>query len=213
MSAEKIHNFSFTPDLGVTSQSGIAEAAYIGIDETIRIAGLTPKIDQSSLDHSAQLSEICTFFQMSNGQIDADKLYGTLVSNNFSSAESPAYLLISGDLKASGTNFIFGFSVKEEGLSVQSIARFKQSNRDITRPVVTRHIARHEYGHLLGLDNETIVNQDKRGGLYKGHCLNVCTMQQVMSVPEANNQAAQLEHKSHAGFCMDCVGTLRKLHP
>ncbi len=76
--------------------------------------------------------------------------------------------------------------------------------------LVTKHIARHEVGHLVGLDDDTIRKQDIRGGIYEGHCANECTMQQVVSIPEAVSLATRLQHKANAGFCRDCTNYLAR---
>lgn len=124
----------------------------------------------------------------------------------------PVFLATARDLTSErGTNFIFGMTVKEWGVSVQSIFRhISQESDQAILGSMARLIGRHEYGHLRGLDETTIRTQDPRGGLYQGHCENECTMYQVMSVPETRNLARQLQHKHNAGFCADCVSVLRK---
>lgn len=124
------------------------------------------------------------------------------------------YMLTVGDMTAldadnRAMNFVFGVTDKSIGQSVQSIYRFIESGltMDLTK-LVTRHIARHEFGHLVGLDDDTIKNQDRRGGLYTGHCMNECTMEQVVSVSETVSLASKLAHKHNGGFCNDCAGYL-----
>jgi predicted Zn-dependent protease len=207
-----VHRFGFTADLGTAElDPSVAQAAYLGVVDVIEVAGLEPAVDTTELQRSGSLTDIVKYFQLPNGQVDADAMFETLVASGFSSPENPKFLLISEDLKAANTNYIFGFSVKEVGLSVQSLARFKnlQTHR---MALAARHIGRHEYGHLLGLDGSSVKNTDQRGGLYAGHCANVCTMQQVMSVPETVTLADRLSEQSLAGFCIDCVGSLRSLH-
>ncbi|MCA9309371.1 hypothetical protein KC973_03270 [Candidatus Saccharibacteria bacterium] len=130
--------------------------------------------------------------------------------------ESPhvGYMLLGQDLTAIGPdgkpmNFIFGATDKEIGQSVQSIARFLEAGLDSAQlATVTRHIARHEFGHLIGLDGGSIRSQDSRGGIYQGHCVNTCTMRQVSSVPEAVDLAESLKDAPHAGFCDDCTSVI-----
>lgn len=124
------------------------------------------------------------------------------------------FMLLGQDLTAVGPgnkvmNFIFGATDKEIGQSVQSIARFLEAGLDADQLItVTQHIARHEFGHLIGLDESSIVNQDQRGGIYHGHCANKCTMQQINSVKVAVDLAESLKHNHNAGFCNDCASTL-----
>ncbi len=123
-------------------------------------------------------------------------------------------MLIGRDMTALGPdnkvlNFIFGATDKEIGQVVQSVYRFIEAGLSPEQvALVTKHIARHEFGHLVGLDDDTIIKQDKRGGIYEGHCANECTMQQVMSVSETVSLATKLQHKHNAGFCSDCSGYL-----
>lgn len=121
------------------------------------------------------------------------------------------YMLLGRDMTALGPdnkvmNYIFGATDKEIGQTVQSIFRFIEAGLTEQQIIlVTKHIARHEFGHLVGLDDTTIKNQDKRGGIYIGHCENDCTMQQVISVSESIELATKLEHSHNAGFCNDCT--------
>jgi hypothetical protein len=91
------------------------------------------------------------------------------------------------------------------------VARFLEAGLSADQVIaITRHVARHEFGHLVGLDSSSIRNEDRRGGIYAGHCANECTMHQVVSVPEAAAMTAKLQHKPHAGFCPDCTNFLRQ---
>ena len=205
------HRFGFTADRGVINTNPeIAQEAFQGITDVIEIAGLDIDIVEESLSMTDALTNTTNQYRQDNGQIDGDWLYSDLVESRFCSPDAPKYLLISDDLTTRNTNFVFGFSVKERGISIQSIARFVSMGREL--PALTRHIARHEYGHLLGLDGDSIINQDKRGGLYQGHCANTCTMQQVMTAGEALKKSRELRTKPMAGFCMDCVDVLVELH-
>jgi predicted Zn-dependent protease len=129
------------------------------------------------------------------------------------SAPHMGFMLVKSDITAVGPdgnlmNFIFGATDTSLGQSVQSIFQFIIAKPELSVAeihLVTRHIARHEFGHLVGLDELTILNKDERGGIYLGHCNNTCTMQQVASVVEAVDLAQKLEHKDNAGFCNDCV--------
>jgi predicted Zn-dependent protease len=205
------HRFGFTADRGVLEAStDIAVEAFQGITDVIAIAGLDIDLAEETLSMTDALTNTANQHRLENGQIDGDWLYSSVVESGFCSPDSPKYLLLSDDLTTRNTNFVFGFSVKERGISIQSIARFKRAGKEL--PSLTRHIARHEYGHLLGLDGDSIVNQDTRGGLYKGHCANTCTMQQVMTAEEALLKSRELKAKPMAGFCLDCVDVLVELH-
>lgn len=124
------------------------------------------------------------------------------------------YMLVAQDMTARQSsdrvlNFVFGVTSKEIGQSVQSVWRFMEAGLNMERVVLAaRHIARHEFGHIVGLDQETIARQDHRGGIAEGHCVNDCTMQQVMSVPEVLDLAMRLQQSHNAGFCEDCAGFL-----
>lgn len=131
-------------------------------------------------------------------------------------ASSPhlGYMLLGRDMTALDDdgrvlNFVFGVTDKGIGQTVQSVYRFLEAGLSVDQAeAVTRHVARHEFGHLVGLDVETIRNQDPRGGIRLGHCANECTMHQVMSVQETVDLTARLQSKPHAGFCADCAGYL-----
>ena len=150
-----------------------------------------------------------------SGSHDSQLLWNTLrrdLASDPSRETAPhlGYMLIGQDLTALGPdnrelNFIFGATDKEIGQTVQSVYRFIEAGLSPEQTVlVSKHIARHEFGHLVGLDVDTIRNQDTRGGIYEGHCANECTMQQVVSAPETLWVATKLQHSDNAGFCEDC---------
>lgn len=146
------------------------------------------------------------------GQVVVDPLLIEMKNSGLLDTGNPVFLATTRDLTSErGTNFIFGLTVQEWNVSVQSVYRHIRQERNAqTIRSMARLIGRHEYGHLLGLDERTIRHQDDRGGLYRGHCLNECTMRQVMSVAETKALAEQLQHKHTAGFCPDCVSVLRQ---
>lgn len=131
-------------------------------------------------------------------------------------SESLGYLLIGKDLTGLDKNkrllnFVFGSTAPAIGKSIQSIYRFLQAGTTAHELFqVTRHIARHEFGHLIGLSKETIKNPDTRKGIYSGHCANVCTMRQVSNVGEANKLSGLLSDMPCAGFCIDCINYIEQ---
>lgn len=178
-----------------------------GIADVMGVARRDYDFDQTFLEQARSLTDIETTAVNPAGQVDADDFYRKLLG--VADTDRPLFVLIGKDLRAEGTNFIFGFGLKEAGLCVQSLFRYARDTHRSELPTLVRHIARHEFGHLLGLDKSTIKNQDQRPGLYQGHCANDCTMQQVMTVPEAYERAQHLSSKPNAGFCGDCTDVLQ----
>jgi|AntRauTorcE11897_2_1112592.scaffolds.fasta_scaffold00129_9 predicted Zn-dependent protease len=186
----------------------VIRAAASGIDDATRVSGRQARFHTDALEASATTDEMLAAFRLPNDQINADRLYGRLEQAGVG-YEMPFVLYTSEDLRTATTNFVFGFAVSESGISVQSIARFA---RDISNPStltgVIRHISRHEFGHMLGLDDSTIKRQDNGGVVRKGHCANTCTMQQVTTTSQAIRLTRQLLDRPNAGFCADCVDVL-----
>lgn len=113
-------------------------------------------------------------------------------------------------------NFALGASL--DNVTVQSLYEYimavgQHSDEEIIDAV--RLIARHEYGHMIGLVNkETITERGPWGEydsiIYKGHCDNVpCTMQQINSTDEAFKLSQELLNKSDAGFCPNCANYIK----
>ncbi len=210
--SEKYHSFGFVPDNEIATQYDyLAQSAYAGINEVIYLSGNTPVHRPNFILSPEQLSELSTMNQQVNGQVSLESIYPTLVRSGYATPSNPKYLLLSKDLSTENANFVFGMSVTETGLSLQSVYRFL-SLKKADQQLCARHIARHEYGHLMGLDSSTISSQDRRSGLYLGHCLNECTMHQVMSVQETIKLANSLKHKKLAGFCIECASVLRDIN-
>lgn len=114
--------------------------------------------------------------------------------------------VISADLTAGDANFLFGAS-KEGFGSVVSVARLRADIEDtIIREKVLRRLARHEFGHALGLiPEERPSNVEEKIGL---HCTNLCTMRQGMSLSEFVGLVVE-EEKAGVLFCSECAGYLR----
>lgn len=201
-------------DLQVVQHSAeLLLATAHGITDVNEIAGLHRTIDNSLVSQADALSFITSEVKNQAGQVQIEPLFETLIGMGFANPNNPSYILVADDLVAENTNFVFGMTLKSAGMSVQSVYRYREKIKDPDLLAqVTRFIARHEYGHLLGLDADTIRNQDRREGrLYKGHCANECTMQQVMNVAEAEDLTRKLADKPHAGFCEDCAAYLVSL--
>lgn len=182
-------------------------AAAEGINDVIGISGREGQFNGDILEQSVALSEIELQFVNERGQVEFSPLLWNL--KDAATSESPVFALISKDLVAPGTNFIFGVTSKEWNISIQSIWRFTREIQDKKLlSLVVRHIARHEFAHLKGLDADTVQHQDTRGGIYHGHCANTCSVRQVNSIAETVKLAKQLEHRHNAGFCRDCTNYL-----
>ncbi len=154
-------------------------AAAEGVSDVLSVMAESANFDLRLVGQGNALSEIEEHFRNPQGQVEVEG-WLDLMSHGFASPENPVFILVSRDLVAEGTNFIFGVTLKELGLSLQSTARFEQGIADQqTLRQTIRHIARHEFGHLVGLDTSTITRQDTRGGLYTGHCVNECTMSRL----------------------------------
>lgn len=187
----------------------LVQAATEGIDDVTGLTTRPRNYDTSLMGQGEALSDIENYFLNNRGQLQIEPFLNTIIQAGFCSPDKPAFLITDKDLIANGTNFVFGITSKPHGVSLQSVYRFINGVKSeaVLRDTF-RHVARHEYGHLLGLDETTIQNQDKRGGVYLGHCLKDCTMQQVMSVPEAVTAVQARKGQSQAGFCDDCVSYL-----
>jgi hypothetical protein len=106
-------------------------------------------------------------------------------------------------------NFLLGHTHSHQ--AVQSVARYLAADLPPRlQRLVTRQQARHETGHNAGLNGATILNRNTTEGLEEGHCTNVCTMQQSMSVDALVDLAIELADKPNAGFCGDCTTYIKE---
>ena len=118
-----------------------------------------------------------------------------------------AVLAVDADLRSSATNFLFG-SARPGYASVLSVSRFRTvTPMELRKKVLTR-LARHEFGHALGLIPEgRRTNVKRKLGL---HCTNLCTMRQGMSLEEFEQLTTE-EEKAGVVFCPECVDHLRSV--
>ena len=97
----------------------LLSAAGEGIADVFAAAGISGGYDTSLVVQSDSMSFIEDQHSYLNGQVSAEGLLDVLRQNHFASPTEPAYLLLGRDLRARGTNFIFGITDKQQGLSVQ----------------------------------------------------------------------------------------------
>lgn len=198
----------------LTGRNDLLEAAALGVDDVLTLQGfgiplstggyMTARtistLQQETTDHDRGQVNINNFA--------LDLVNSTTVANY--PEETLDYILLGQDVYNERTNFVFGITWPTLGLSVQSIARVVAHTRDRgLQRMHTRHIARHEFAHMRGLNESSdYAHPDTREGIYQGHCTDICTMRQSMTVQEAIAQAKQLEERELAGFCTNCFKTL-----
>jgi predicted Zn-dependent protease len=191
----------------------LVEAAG-GVYDVIGIQGTGATLATGGLETASVISQFeAQAFNPRRGQLDLDAhLKNLAAGTDVASTAQADIILTDSDLYAEGMNFVFGVTFSARALCVESVARFTHFTKDIdTQKALVRHVARHEYGHLVGMLKTTdYANPDKRGDIYEGHCANTCTMQQIMSVGEAVRLVERLSGRGVAGFCMDCVGSLQR---
>ncbi|MEI6850939.1 MAG: hypothetical protein WCK26_03155 [Candidatus Saccharibacteria bacterium] len=190
-------------------------AAADGISDVIKLQGFEPVLmieDENCtaiIDHSENVS-----YNPYRQQIELQHYLSSLVdfapniTNN-----RPDYILTDQDIYPEGMNMAYALGCTPDNahLSIQSIARIVRATENpLLQYDAVRHIARHEFGHIIGMNSESdYFNPDKRPGLYEGHCANDCTMHQVMSPEEAIEAAEYLKDYNMAGFCIGCVIKIR----
>lgn len=211
-------DFSLGSDLETRREHPeVLVAATEGIYDVIELMRRKPEFDTQLIGQEETLTEMLEAFRQRNPntgleQINVEEFVYHLAREGALDPRQPIYLLTAKDLFEPRLNFMFGITVTGLGVSVQSHKRFEDVSRDPRWLEATaRHMARHEFGHLVGLNRTTISNPDTREGIYQDHCTNLCTMQQVMSVNETGRLIYRLEEGPNAGFCDDCVGSLAML--
>lgn len=195
------------PDLFDATIAGIRDVQRMQIHDH-RIATWTDK-GRSQIDALFRRG-----YNARRGQIALDQVLMELDQTNVGAGnpQEAHYLVTTEDMYFGNLNFCFGVSSSAAGRSVQSLARFI---RGVRRPKdqtsLARHIARHEYGHLIGMNEiSDYDNPDLRGGIYEGHCANTCTIKQVISADETVRLVKGLDFfGADAGFCASCVSRIR----
>lgn len=194
-------------------------AAAEGVYDVIRLMGKDPEFNDRLIEKAEDISGLLEDFRQWNEeseshQINAEDFIHALARAGITDAGHPIYLITAKDvfIPRPKLNFLFGLTIAGLGVSVQSTNRFEAASSDQWwLQESARLMGRHEFGHIVGLNENTIVNKDQRGGLYTSHCTNICTMRQIMSVEDAYQLIGQLDGAPNAGFCNDCVDSLRIL--
>lgn len=194
----------------------LLNAAAQGVYDVLALQRLNqiPKLTTGGIDTAQTIDGIVSrHFDSSRQQVHLsgfaqDLINSTVIGHN--PGQTADYLLLDSDLYDDNLNFVFGSTWSEISLSVQSVARVVGATRnEADQRLHTRHIARHEFAHLRGLNQPSdYTKPDLRGGIYSGHCMDICTMRQSMTVQEALSQAKELEGHDLAGFCGSCATKL-----
>lgn len=210
--------FSLGSDLETRQRNPAAlVAATEGIYDVITLMGREPAFNNHLIGQEEALSDVLEAFRQRNPnsgleQINVVDFIHHLAREGALDQERPLYFLTSKDLFEPRLHFMFGATMIGLGISVQSTKRFEEASRNTWwLQETSRLMARHEFGHLVGLNESTIVNRDPRPGIYRSHCTNICTMRQVMSVRDVYELIQQLDGAPNAGFCDDCVQSLQVL--
>ncbi|MEI6237008.1 MAG: hypothetical protein WCP03_00195 [Candidatus Saccharibacteria bacterium] len=207
------------------------QAAMFGIDDVVQMMSRMPKVN---VDYDQIVGTDATLEQLlddstiynpnpnvQEGQLLFDNLYHLIQTSTGPQGYFHNFILTARGMTISDgegglNNFVLGANL--DNTTVQSLYEYIMSDNltEQQKCDVTRHIARHEYGHMVGLDQATIANPDPRGEflpIYAGHCANFCTMHQSISTEEAVGLSSELRHhrKMDAGFCPDCVNYIRSI--
>lgn len=197
-------------------------AAEEGIRDVIKFQGFEPVILTDTFEAVTAIDEAEYFsYDPSRQQCNLPIYFDSLVSKFPRILENrPDYILTDQDLFEEGLNFALGYTLNPEQISIQSIARIvgagiidRKADSPLRQAIATRHIARHEYSHMAGMNySGAYENPDLREGIYAGHCNNICTMRQVDSAEEAISLSEHLHYRGIglAGFCGSCVAKLRE---
>jgi len=114
-------------------------------------------------------------------------------------------LVVDADLTKEAANFLFGATCPDIG-SVLSVSRLRNIGSVELRGKVVQRLARHEFGHVLGLvPRERRTNVEDKIGL---HCTNLCTMRQGMTLEEFGQLTIE-EERAGVVFCRECADYLR----
>lgn len=194
----------------LSSRPDLLMAAASGINDVIQLQGNKSQLLHGGHETAQTIDSLETeSFNLKRQQLDLGR-FVTLVARheNDRIIECPYYVISDRDFYAENLNFVFG--VTNSNISVQSVYRFIQATADQgLQQASVRHIARHEYGHLAGMnDPSDYANPDTRGSIFSGHCANLCTMSQYVSVDQVFEAVTRSASSAVAGFCDDCVNSL-----
>jgi hypothetical protein len=216
-------------EVGVNANSSLIRerpdlfnAAVEGISDVIRLQGVQPIIFGPHEDNSRIIDEVeLPSFDHSRSQLQLECMADNLlIAKPDLAMDRPEYILTDRDMYGGELRFALGYAMADRDLSIQSIARLIQVERSNGEPcdpyeqyLAVRHIARHEFGHVLGLRlPQDYDNPDLGVDYHAGHCNNACTMRQVDNAPETFDLAIYLERSGlgMAGFCASCVASIRR---
>jgi len=205
----KKHTFSFISDKKVSDYYSL-EALSIrdGIYDVVEVAGMRPVLENAGSLEGVSLSKIVNMHRNQSGNIEVGAMADRLIANHYPSKEKPKYLLIFDEIEVYTRNDIGSYVIKEEGLAIQSLSRFVGYNNRIKNEVY-RHIGRHTYAHIMGLNGSASSDLYSDNKPYSSHCNNECTMQKMSSIKETIEHAESLRNRKLAGFCLKCVEALR----
>lgn len=203
---------------GVSSEE--ASAVQLGIRQVLQHVPGESSVDLVGRACDADLWQERCLKESGTNQIFEDCLFGQINSwdflqwrrNRLMTEGSPAgslrivnVVVVDADLRSRDTNFLFGATRDHIGtvLSVHCLRRIRRLH--VRRKVLER-LARHEFGHALGLVPEgRQTNVEEKIGL---HCTNVCTMRQSMCLRELEELTLE-EARAGAIFCSECADYLR----
>ncbi len=196
----------------LSGRRDLLEAAASGINDVLVIQGFdVPLVTDGEKAAQVISAYAAETLNHRRGQVNVTDFALDMVNNtDLGNPAVPDFILLDTDLFNERTNFVFGCTWASLGLSVQSIARvMRYTNDPGLQRLHTRHVARHEFAHLRGLNKASdYLKPDSREGIYQGHCADTCTMRQCVTVEEAITQAKELENHELAGFCTGCFRTL-----
>lgn len=119
-------------------------------------------------------------------------------------------LTVDADLTSRDNGFLFGATrdkteAAPAAISMLSVSRLRAITSAELRAKVLQRLARHEFGHALGLIPQgRQSNVEDKIGL---HCTNVCTMRQGMSLPQVEALTRE-ENQRGVVFCSECADHL-----
>lgn len=191
-----------------TVQSGVSDVLkYVTRDFSVDLMGPTCAAEvwaenclrQKDAGFGPQVDADCVL----NRQIPPSLVnYARSIGQEPSDVSCLSVVCVDFDITVGEENFLFGGSQAGIG-SVLSVARLRGST---IADKVLRRLARHEFGHALGLiPDARSTNVRGKIGL---HCTNVCTMRQGMNLQKFEALTIE-EERADILFCRECADYLR----